>query len=111
MVNRMVEVISAAERVSARRLPGRYLLRKALLRSRKLGAILTTPRYRRSLLKHGVAATTEHRAIKFSRRIRTVVDVGASRGQFALFAMSAGRAPRCTASSRCRRRRTRSPAT
>jgi FkbM family methyltransferase len=83
----MVEVISAAERVVARRLPGPYTLRNALRRSRKLGTILTTPMYRRSLLKHGVAATTEHRAIKFSDSIRTVVDVGASRGQFALFAI------------------------
>jgi FkbM family methyltransferase len=36
---------------------------------------------------HGVAATTEHEHVVFPREYRTVIDVGANRGQFALFAL------------------------
>lgn len=38
-------------------------------------------------LRKGVAASVEHASIPFSRDIRSVLDVGASRGQFALFAV------------------------
>lgn len=37
-------------------------------------------------LRHGVAATVEHEAVPYTADFRTVVDVGANRGQFALFA-------------------------
>ncbi len=60
--------------------PGRIL---AL--ARKLMAVLREPGYRRAL-RHGVAATVEHDAAPFGRDFRTVVDVGANRGQFALVA-------------------------
>ena len=52
---------------------------------KKIAAILTRPRYWPALA-HGVAPTVEHgpalRALEFS----TVIDVGASKGQFAYFA-------------------------
>lgn len=35
----------------------------------------------------GVAATTEHESVVFPREYNTVIDVGANRGQFALFAL------------------------
>lgn len=59
---------------------------------RKIGKALTllpTPRYRRAL-RFGVAAAIEHRAalsVLGGTRFRTIVDIGANRGQFALFAL------------------------
>src|SRR5687768_14401749 len=50
----------------------------------KLFLLLRVPLYRRGLSK-GVAATVEHAAVPFEV-FRTVVDVGAHRGQFALLA-------------------------
>ena len=41
-----------------------------------------------SALRKGVAATTEHTSVDFRNDLRTVIDVGASRGQFAVFALS-----------------------
>jgi FkbM family methyltransferase len=55
------------------------------MRARKLARILREPRYRRAL-RHGVAASIEHEAIPFRRDFATIVDIGANRGQFALFA-------------------------
>lgn len=60
--------------------------RKALHRAKKLGRVLREPSYR-SALSHGVAAATEHEAVAFARDYRTVIDVGANRGQFAVFAL------------------------
>jgi FkbM family methyltransferase len=37
-------------------------------------------------LRHGVAASVEHAGVDFRSDVATIVDVGASRGQFALFA-------------------------
>jgi FkbM family methyltransferase len=54
-------------------------------RSQKLTRVLREPVYRRAL-RYGVAASTEHEAIPFRRDFATVLDVGANRGQFALFA-------------------------
>jgi FkbM family methyltransferase len=56
-------------------------------RSAKLIAILKVAPYRAALLKHGVAATVEHEEGLGRLTLRTVVDVGANRGQFALFAL------------------------
>lgn len=56
-----------------------------LLRARKLALIASTPSYRRAL-RHGVAASTEHQHDPLPPDIRTVIDVGANRGQFALIA-------------------------
>ena len=48
-------------------------------------AVLREPAYR-GALRHGVAAAVEHDSVPFGREFRTVVDVGAGRGQFALVA-------------------------
>lgn len=55
-------------------------------RSAKLIAILRVAPYRAVLLRHGVAAAVEHAEALGGLKLRTVVDVGANRGQFALFA-------------------------
>jgi len=55
-------------------------------RTRKLFAVLANRRFRSALLHHRVAASTEHSAVPFDEA-RTIVDVGANRGQFTLFAL------------------------
>jgi FkbM family methyltransferase len=52
----------------------------------KLVRILSTGRYAWALAFHGAAATVEHASILAPLACRTVVDVGANRGQFALVA-------------------------
>ena len=52
----------------------------------KLLRLLAVPDYRRGL-RHGVAAAIEHDAVFLEHEPRTVLDVGANRGQFALFAL------------------------
>jgi FkbM family methyltransferase len=52
---------------------------------RKLARLLREPAFRRPL-RHGVAATTEHESVPFAD-YRTVIDAGAGRGQFAVFAL------------------------
>lgn len=54
-------------------------------RATKLRALLTEPRYRRAL-RHRVAASVEHDRTSLRHDYRTVLDVGANRGQFALVA-------------------------
>src|SRR5262249_44678873 len=54
------------------------------LRLRKLATALTTKRTRAALLL-GVTASIEHRGALHGANFRTVIDVGANRGQFALF--------------------------
>lgn len=61
---------------------GHDLPRKAV----KAIRLARVPRYRRGL-KHGVAAAIEHAAVPLPPDVRTVVDVGAHSGQFALFAL------------------------
>jgi FkbM family methyltransferase len=56
-------------------------------RSAKLVAILKVAPYRAALLRHWVAATVEHAEALAELTLRTVVDVGANRGQFSLFAL------------------------
>lgn len=56
-------------------------------RAAKLIAILKVAPYRNALLRHWVAAVVEHREGLGELTLRTVVDVGANRGQFALFAL------------------------
>ena len=60
-------------------------LRLAAIRARKLGRIAAQPAYWPAL-RQGVAASVEHSRIPFGKGFATVLDVGASRGQFALFA-------------------------
>ncbi len=59
-------------------------VRLALNKSRKLVRVLRNRAYWPALAK-GVAASVEHSGIPFEERFETVLDVGASRGQFALF--------------------------
>jgi FkbM family methyltransferase len=59
--------------------------RRASARIRKLMRLLGDRRYWKPLSR-GVAASVEHNDVPFRRDHRTVLDVGASNGQFALFA-------------------------
>jgi FkbM family methyltransferase len=59
---------------------------RLLQSARKLKLILATASYRRAL-RLGVAAATEHQHDPLPPDIRTVLDVGANRGQFALVAL------------------------
>lgn len=47
---------------------------------------LSEPAYRRALLRHGVAAASEHESLLMQLVVRTIVDVGANRGQFSIAA-------------------------
>lgn len=53
----------------------------------KLRSILKVRPYRTALLRHRVAAAVEHGAALGSLELQTVVDIGANRGQFSLFAL------------------------
>jgi len=57
-----------------------------LIKATKLAAILKSPYYQMRLLRHRVAAGVEHAQILTGLDCRTVVDIGANRGQFALVA-------------------------
>lgn len=52
----------------------------------KAGVLLTKPVWRAGLM-HGVAATIEHRPLAELITPRTVIDIGANKGQFTLFAL------------------------
>jgi len=56
-----------------------------LRRARKLWAVAKVPAYWRGL-RHGVAAAVEHETAALDHQYRTVIDVGANRGQFLLVA-------------------------
>ena len=60
-------------------------LKLASRKVRKLVQLLGNRAYWPAL-KNGIAASVEHSGIPFCERFETVLDVGASRGQFALFA-------------------------
>jgi len=67
-------------------MPAAALVRKALVRkTTKLQAVVRVPAYWRGLL-HGVAAAVEHQGAALDHAYRTVIDVGANRGQFLLVA-------------------------
>ena len=54
---------------------------------RKLAGILVVPAWRETLQRHRVAASVEHAVVlRTLGPLRTVVDIGANRGQFALAA-------------------------
>jgi FkbM family methyltransferase len=57
-----------------------------LIRGGKLASALKSPYYRTRLLRHRVAAGVEHEWFLSGLDCRTVVDIGANRGQFALVA-------------------------
>jgi len=60
-------------------------VREYVRKARKLASVIVHPSYRRAL-KMGVAAATEHHSVAFEHEFSTVIDVGANRGQFSLFA-------------------------
>jgi FkbM family methyltransferase len=57
-----------------------------LERVKKLARILKSPYYRTRLFRHRVAAGVEHARVLSGLDCRTVVDIGANRGQFAMVA-------------------------
>jgi FkbM family methyltransferase len=60
-------------------------------RASKIGRLLREPRLWPVLwpgLRHGVFPSLEHNSVPFGSEFATVLDVGASRGQFALFALT-----------------------
>jgi FkbM family methyltransferase len=57
-----------------------------LIKVGKLAAILKLPYYRTRMFRHRVAAGVEHVRVLSGLDCRTVVDIGANRGQFALVA-------------------------
>lgn len=61
---------------------------EAWRKAKKTSRLLTRSEWRRGLL-HGVAATVEHTPLKTMIHPRTVIDVGANKGQFTLFALEA----------------------
>ncbi|MBK5232206.1 MAG: hypothetical protein JJE13_04400 [Thermoleophilia bacterium] len=70
--------------------------RLTLVRVRKLFRLLSDRSYWPAL-RQGVAASVEHSRIPLRPDIKTVLDVGASRGQFALFAARNRRSSRAPA--------------
>lgn len=75
-----------AASISSPTMPSQASIRNSLHRANKLRRVLQEPSYRQAL-RQGVAATTEHEDVVFPREYGTVIDVGANRGQFALFAL------------------------
>lgn len=65
--------------------PERSASSELLRKGRKLARIARNRGYRRAL-RHGVAAAVEHEDLPYRADLRTIVDVGAHRGQFATFA-------------------------
>lgn len=60
---------------------------KSTSKAGKLARIVSVPSWRRALVRHRVAANVEHSGVLARMpSLRTVIDVGANRGQFALAA-------------------------
>src|SRR5215212_9944591 len=78
------DVISALSG-RASRVPAVPKAQRQDLKLIKLAKVLRRPGYWPGL-RHGVAAAIEHDRIPFDNEFRTVIDVGAGRGQFALVA-------------------------
>jgi FkbM family methyltransferase len=81
MVSNAAEILSSGEPASS----GRRAAAELVRRGRKLLRLLADRRFRPGL-RHGVAATIEHAGALAGRNFASVVDIGAHRGQFALFA-------------------------
>lgn len=63
------------------------IIANLIAKGRKLFGILAVPSWRRALLSHRVAAGVEHRVVlRHLGEVRSIVDIGANRGQFALAA-------------------------
>jgi FkbM family methyltransferase len=65
----------------------RHASRERIRKLRKAVRLAKVKRFRRAL-SHGVAAAIEHDEIPLPTDIRTVIDVGSHRGQFAVLALS-----------------------
>ncbi len=62
-------------------------MRDAVAKAKKLARILRVGAWRQALIRHHVAAAAEHtNVLKRMPGLRTIVDAGANRGQFALVA-------------------------
>jgi FkbM family methyltransferase len=61
--------------------------RQLARKTRKVGALLTQAEWRRGL-RSAVAATVEHDALPLRHDFRMVIDAGANRGQFTLYALA-----------------------
>jgi FkbM family methyltransferase len=62
-------------------------IRDTARKARKVAKLVTESRWRRAL-RFSVAATVEHDGIPLRHDLRTVIDVGANRGQFSLYALA-----------------------
>jgi FkbM family methyltransferase len=62
-------------------------IRDAARKTRKLATLVSQPHWRHGL-RSAVAATVEHDALPLRHDLRTVIDVGANRGQFTLYALA-----------------------
>lgn len=61
------------------------MITRLIARGQKLARILAVPLWRRALLDHGVAAGVEHCVVlRQLGEVRSIVDIGANQGQFAL---------------------------
>jgi FkbM family methyltransferase len=65
----------------------RRRLGETVRKARKLRVLLTQSQWRYGL-RSAVAATVEHDALPLRHDLRTVIDVGANRGQFTLYALA-----------------------
>src|SRR4051812_13666923 len=63
-------------------------VQKRVTQAGKAGRLLRRPAWRRGLLR-GVGATIEHQGLEGWIYPKTVVDIGANKGQFSLFALEA----------------------
>jgi len=81
--------------------------RKVNSRISKLIALLRNPFYRRTLFRYRVAAAVEHDALlkRLGKDLRTVVDIGANRGQFALVPVFTRQKPELSPLNRWKSRR------
>ena len=66
---------------------GRHASHEKLRKLRKAARLARVQRFRRAL-RQGVAAAIEHNEVPLPSDIRTVIDVGSQRGQFAILALS-----------------------
>jgi hypothetical protein len=72
---------------SARSRDGGLIIANLIAKGRKLACVLISSTWRRALLSYRVAAGVEHLVLlRHLGEVRTVVDIGANRGQFALTA-------------------------
>jgi FkbM family methyltransferase len=67
--------------------PGRHASHESLRKLAKAARLARVQRFRRAA-RHGVAAAIEHDIVPLPADMRTVIDVGSHRGQFAVLALA-----------------------